>query len=378
MVLKIQAGDYKDMGVKRCADRSIFTFQCPKEIACAVLLFDKKTGERVERIEVTEKYCVGAVRSVAVSPLKTERYNYAYEIDGKIMRDPYARRVVGREKWGDLTRNLKKEQLLSGFVKNEFDWECDENPEIAAENMVMYKLHVRGFSMDDRGRKRGTFSAVQDKLSYLKGLGITSVEVMPVYEFEELMESKEGELKINYWGYTESDYFAVKSSYAYGKDAGVEFKTLIKQLHAKGMELIMEIHFDSEQTVSFMTEVLRYWVMEYHVDGFKLLGAALPMEGIARDPYLSRTKLFYENFSKELLEEEPSNLYAYNEEFLYPARKMLNHLSGDMIEFTEQLKKSHPAQHFVNYIANNNTFTLADIFSYNEKHNMENIWQRKY
>lgn len=369
MVLKIQAGDYRKMGIKKCKDSVTFTFQCPKETACAVLLFDKKTKAEAMRIEVPKQYCIGSVRSMTVFPLKTERYHYGYEIDGKIIRDPYGERVIGREKWGDRARELKQELLLSGFNKEGFEWEEDSFPEIPAKDMVIYKLHIRGFSMDAKGRKRGTFEALRDRLSYLKELGITTVEVMPIYEFEELMEAE----KLNYWGYTESDYFAVKSSYANGKDADWELKTLIKQMHARGMELLMEVHFRPEQTVSFMIEVLRHWVMEYHVDGFKLLGASLPIEGIAKDPYLSRTKLFYESYSYDLLEEKTyQNLYVYNDDFLYPIRRMLNHLGGDMIEFTDQMNKQDVSLHFVNYIANSNTFTLADVFSYNEKHNVAN------
>ncbi len=386
MGLKIQAGDYGNMGVRKCGDSVTFTFQCPKETACAVLLFDRRTKAQTVRIEVPERYCVGSVRSVTVFPLKTERYFYCYEIDGERMRDPYGERIVGREKWGDRTREPEKELLLSGFNREGFDWEEDTAPEIPAEEMAIYKLHIRGFSMDARGKKRGTFEAVRDRLSYFRELGITTLEFMPIYEFEELMEDTEDkkengeedqevskERKINYWGYTKSDYFAVKSSYASGRDAAWELKTLVKQIHAEGMEILMEMHFGPEQTLSFMIEVLRYWVMEYHVDGFKLLGAALPIEGIAKDPYLSRTKLFYESFSYDLLEEGSyHNLFVYNDDFLYPVRKMLNHLGGDMIEFTDQMHRQDASLHFVNYIANSNTFTLADVFSYNEKHNGDN------
>ena len=378
MAFQIQAGNYRKMGVQECRGEVTFTFQCPKETDCAILLYDKRAKDKEIRIEVPRSYCVGSVRSVTVSPLKTQHYHYAYEIDGAISRDPYGERVIGREKWGDLTRDLKKEQLLSGFARTDFDWGEDACPEIPSEQMVMYKLHIRGFSMDAKGRKKGTFEAVRERIPYLKELGITTVEVMPVYEFEEVMEDerKEGEeeeKKLNYWGYAPSDYFSVKSSYAYGKDADVEFKSLIREMHEQGLELVMEIHFAPEQGSGSMAEILRHWVMEYHVDGFKLLGAALPIEEIVKDPYLSRTKLFYESFPKELLEgEEHQNLFIYNEDFLYPMRRILNHLGGDMVEFTEQMKHCQPGLHSVNYITNNNTFTLADVFSYNEKHNVAN------
>lgn len=373
MILKKRAGNYRKMGAEKRKDQVTFTFQCPKETACAVLLFDRKNKEEAVRIEVPDNYCVGSVRSITIYPIKSDRYYYAYEIDGEIVRDPYGERVIGREKWGDISRDIENEKLLSGFSKETFDWGEDVCLEIPTEDMVMYKLHVRGFSMDGKGRKKGTFEAIKDRLSYLKELGITTVEIMPVYEFEEFIEKDEEEKKLNYWGYAKSDYFAVKSSYAAGKDADIEFKSLVKKMHTLGMELIMEMHFNPKIGSSFMIEVLRYWIMEYHVDGFKLLGAALPIEEIVKDPYLSRTKLFYEQFSYDVSKEEiPRNLYVYNDNFLYSARKMLNHLGGDMKEFSERLKRKETDLPRVNYIANNNTFTLADIFSYNEKHNGEN------
>lgn len=126
---------------------------------------------------------VGSVRSVTIYPLKAEKYYYCYEIEGKRVRDPYGERVIGREKWGDTERTLD-DALLSGFKKEGFDWSEDVSVEIPANEMVMYKLHVRGFSMDGRGRNKGTFAAVMDRLSYLKELGITTLECMPVYDLK--------------------------------------------------------------------------------------------------------------------------------------------------------------------------------------------------
>lgn len=375
MEFKIQAGDYRKMGVRKCGESVTFTFQCPKEQDCAVVLFDKKTKKEAARIALADKYCVGSVRSVMVSPLRTERYHYAYEIDGQILRDPYGEKVVGREKWGDFSRDLEDETLWSGFNDALFDWGEDACPEIPAEDMVMYKLHIRGFTMDAKGKGKGTFEALRERLPYLKELGVTTVEVMPVYEFEEIIQDHHDEekKKLNYWGYAKSDYFAVKASYARGKDAVLEFKSLVRTMHEMGMEIILEMHFIPELSVGFIVAALRHWVLEYHVDGFKLLGGFLPVEGVATDPYLSRAKIFYEHFPDALLQGQGySNLYSYSDSYLYPVRKSLNHMNGDMVEFTDCLKRQHPVLHYVNYLTNSNTFTLADLFSYNEKHNMEN------
>lgn len=369
MNIKVQAGNYEKMGITKCGNDVIFTFQCPRETACAILLFDKVGKKLKARVTVPKEYCIGSVRSIRLLDFSTEEYDYCYEIDGKKQRDPYGVRVIGREIWADKKRDLESEVLLSGFPEEEFAWGEDKAPEIPAQEMIMYKLHVRGFSMERPGKKRGTFAALADSVEELKELGITSLEVMPVYEFEEWMEPE----KINYWGYAPSDYFAVKASYAYTDKPECELKKLIQKLHNHKMEFIMEMHFENKINPNLIIEVLRFWLKEYHVDGFKLLGEKLPIEAVVKDPYLSRTKIFYEGFPYELIQKEKyDNLYVYNEEFLYPARKMLNHLGGDMTEFLGQMQKQQEIQHFVNYISNNNTFTLADVFSYNEKHNSAN------
>ncbi len=369
MEIIVQAGNYEKMGITKCGNDVIFTFQCPRETACAILLFEKNTKELRHKVSVPKEYCIGSVRSVRISNLATKDYDYCYEIDSKRVRDPYGVKVIGREVWADKKRNLQDEVLLSGFADEEFDWQGDVLPEIAPEQMILYKLHVRGFTMERQGRKKGTFAAVSEHLEELCDLGITSVEFMPVYEFEEWMK----EDKLNYWGYAPSDYFAVKASYAYTNEPEKELKELIRKMHRHHMEFIMEMHFDNKINHNLIIEILRFWIKEYHVDGFKLLGADLPMGAIVQDPYLSRTKIFYESFPSEITNREQyENLYLYNEDFLYPARKMLNHLGGDMAEFLAQIKKQQKSRHFVNYISNNNTFTLADVFSYNEKHNSEN------
>ena len=285
-----------------------------------------------------------------------------------------------------------------GIADSTFDWEGDVAPEVPRSQMVMYKLHVRGFSMDAgvRGKKRGTFAAVQEKISYLKNIGITTVEFMPVYEFEELVlkqpaqmpdyvqwEQKETDCyqpqettveRINYWGYAPGNYFAVKASYSSTENAAAEWKALIKELHKNGMECVMELYFGAHMNQNVILDVLRYWVSEFHVDGFHLLGQSLPVTAIAQDLLLSRTKIFYSGFEQFLLEQKSRypHLYAYNDEYYYPIRKMLNQMGGRMTEFTDQQRRQNEQLGFVNFIANNNGFTLADLFSYAQKHNEDN------
>lgn len=388
-------GSYIRMGVTIRPERVTFTFEGRKEQQCNVVLYEKCTGG-VERITVPEGYCVGSLRSIEVQGLDTAHYDYNYEIDGEILVDPYARRIVGREHWGESARYCGDYQVRSGFSESQFEWGDEEAPEIAREDMVMYKLHVREFTMEgsNGGARKGTFEAVQNRLPYLKELGITTVELMPVYEFEELVLPSQPKLpdyitwkaeyenretaepvveKLNCWGYSQGNYFAPKAAFAKGvpEDA---LKSLVKAMHGQGLECIMEMYFPDSMNQNLILDVLRFWVMEYHVDGFHLLGSNLPLRAMAQDLVLSRSKLFADNFPEDLLNYDYGypHLFVYRDEFLYPVRKMLNQRSGNLNDFVNQMRKQKKYAGFVNYVASNNGFTLADLFRYSEKHNEEN------
>lgn len=394
----IEEGNYEKLGVQVWGDAAIFTFEGEKEDSCCILIYDKNF-EITEKIKIPAEYCMGSVRSVRVTGLSVKHLRYNYEINGNVITDPYTRKIIGREKWNDSARARHDFMVCGGCVSGGLEGKEDRQPEVPRHQMLMYKLHVRGFSMDAglRGKEKGTFRAIQEKIPYMKNLGVTTIEFMPVYEFEEMVlpqkkeipaylqwESEEGDLiypvqepeikKVNYWGYVPGNYFAVKASYSSTPDAAGEWKELIGELHANGMECVMEMYFDERMNHNVILDALRYWVREYHVDGFHLLGLSLPVTAIAQDSLLSRTKIFYTGFEPMLLErkKEYSHLFIYSEEYLYPVRKMLNHSGGNMSDFVCQQRKQHEVLGFVNYITNNNGFTLWDLFSYNEKHNEAN------
>ena len=402
MKYAIKEGNYAKMGTMVTLAGTIFTFEGEKEAECAVLLYRIRTGE-VVRIEVPREYCVGALRSVLVEKLDIRQYQYNYEINGRELVDPYADRIEGRKNWFDLSRCRQGCRVRGGFAGAEYDWEGDHTPEISQEDMVMYKLHVRGFTMDGgaRGRMRGTFAAVKEKIPYLRSLGITTVELMPAYEFEEMVflsaakpsdytewkqKKEQGEdaapqeqerveaEKVNFWGYVPGNYFAPKAAYAFSKDEVTELRDLIKALHRNSMECVMEMYFDEKMNQNMILDVLRFWVMQYHVDGFHLIGSALPIRAMTQDLVLRRTKLFYTGFGQELIEKrnENSHLYVYNDEYSYPLRRLLNHIDANLFEFVNQQKKQGRGCAYINYAAINNGFTLADVFMYSEKHNLEN------
>lgn len=398
MGFTLKEGNYEKFGVQISGNSATFTFEGEKEDECAILFYGKN-HELAKRLLVPAEYCMGSIRSVTVDGISAKNLMYNYEINGEVITDVYANRIIGREKWNDRTRAAYSYQIYGGYAPEKFDWGMDCPPEVLRKDMFIYKLHVRGFSMDAgiRGKTRGTFRAVTDKVSYFKELGVTTLEFMPMYEFEELVlpkkqrlpdylkwESKECDLivpteqpapeKVNYWGYVPGNYFAVKASYSSIGDASQELREMIRELHKNGIECIMEMYFEERMNQNVILDALRFWVREYHVDGFHLLGASIPVTAIAQDLLLSRTKIFYSGFEPILLEQKKKyhRLFVYSDEYLYPIRKMLNHMGGNIGDFVCQQRKQHQVQGFINYISDNNGFTLLDTFSYQEKHNEAN------
>lgn len=140
------------------------------------------------------------------------------------------------------------------------------------------------------------------------------------------------------------------------------------------MECILEFYFDDNMNQNIAVEILRYWVIQYHVDGFHLVGATLPVNAIAQDLILRRTKLFAPGFDERLFQSNPAfpHLFVYNDDFLYASRKLLSRTDGNINDLLNQLKRQNSVFGFINYIANNNGFTLSDLFTYEQKCNEAN------
>ncbi len=384
----IKEGILQGQGVRKLGEDICFTVAVSDKKACSLLLYKKgrKEAEAAIPMEGTGQY--GDLRSLLVKGLPADRYEYNYEIDGQVVTDPYACRIAGRESFG---KAVKEEELRGRICPGAFDWEGDRPLRLPCEEVVAYAAHVRGFTKHSTSKvkAKGTFAGLKEKIPYLKELGINQLELMPVYEFSELasMDNPElkkyapldgGEPRINYWGYSpKAYYFAPKASYAASDNPVQELKELIKELHRNGIELVLEFYFPKGTKASLVLNCIRYWVVEYHIDGVHINRDGAPVEALAQDPLLSHTKIFSESFALDEIYEEKAvpafrNLAEYNDGFMLDGRRFLKGDEGRLTAFTWRARRS-PARHgVINYMANHNGFTLMDLVSYDEKHNEAN------
>jgi glycogen operon protein len=306
--------------------------------------------------------------------LAMDRFEYGFRMDGpfapeeghrfdpsRVLLDPYARAVAGREVWGRRPPADEPYPYRACLVPEDFDWQDDRAPERPVEDLVIYEMHVRGFTASPTSGVKfpGTYAGLRQKVPYLKELGVNCVELMPVFEFDECELTRRhpqtGEPLLNYWGYSTIGFWAPKAGYAATGDLGMqadEFKALVKELHAAGIEVILDVVFNHTAegdergpTISFrgldnrvyylltpeghyhnfsgcgntlncnhpvvrnfVLDCLRHWVAEYHIDGFRFDlasilgrdqdGRPLPnpplLEALAGDAVLGKAKLIAE------------------------------------------------------------------------------------
>ncbi len=388
--MKITRGSFGPYGAWVKGNQVTFTFVRSAEKETAVVFFDTKTFEEKEKVVVPEEYILGDVCSICIDGVDTANTCYLLSEDGNLFMDPNTARVIGRDKWNDTDRVENEFRVYSGFVKDDYKWKNPDFPKLAPQDLVIYKLHMRGFSMQHgvSAGAKGNVKGFLNKLKDIKDMGFTAVEMMPIYDFEEVGTKKTLGIdakgisvatlvptyKVNYWGYGSAAYMAPKASYFPGKDPVKKAKEMVDTIHGQGMEIYMEVSFAPETSEDIMLETLVNWVRRYHIDGFHLMGVNLPIRRIVANPYLAGTKLFYDQFPQDLLDQQGKrkHLFVYNDDFQFSLRKLQNHLDGSMPEFANQLKRQNESYGFVNYAANSNGFTLHDAYAYGEKHNESN------
>ena len=433
--------------------------------SCELALFNKRETEPFVIIPIPEKFRIGNVWSMIVFNLDVEEIEYAYRMDGPFnpgeghrfnkdvfLMDPYAKAIGGRDVWGEKPDREDPYPHRARILLDDFDWEGDRPLELPMEDLVIYEMHVRGFSRHESSGvdAPGTFAGIREKIPYLKDLGVNCLELMPVFEFDEWENSKispvTGEQLFNYWGYSQVGFFAPKAGLAatgqYGMQAD-ELKTTIRDLHRNGMEVMLDVVFNhtaegnengpyisfrglDNKTYYILTpegyyynfsgcgntlncnnpvvrnmilDCLRYWVAEYHIDGFRFDLASIlgrdqngaPMsnppllESLAFDPILGKCKLVAEAWDAGGLYQVGSfpayNRWAeWNGKYRDDVRRFLKGDDG----YTGALKcriegspdlyqwEGRGSKASINFITCHDGFTLRDMFSYNGKHNEAN------
>ena len=464
----VRPGIYDLNGATPLQNGVNFTIHTCGGTSCELLLFHRAQEEPFAVLPFPEAYKIGDVYSMIVYGLNIDEFEYAYRVDGpycpekgllfdknKILLDPYAKAVAGQRTWGirwDHTYHAR-------VVKDRFDW--GDMPQSKKElcDLIIYELHVRDFTHHPSSgvQHRGTFSGLMEKIPYLKELGINAVELMPIFEFDETMNSRtvDGKQLLECWGYNTVGFFAPNSSYAAANEhnqEGTELKTLIKTLHDNGIEVILDVVFnhtaegnEKGNTFSFkgfdnniyymltpdgnyynfsgcgntlncnhpvvqqlILECLRYWTINYRVDGFRFDLASIlgrnedgsPMNNppllrtLADDSILSNVKLIAEAWDAGGLYQVGSfpasgrwaewngryrdSLRSYLKGDSWNAWDAAWSISGSGDLYGGYYDNTHSNyagyNSCVNFLTCHDGFTLYDLYAYNDKHNEANGW----
>lgn len=397
--LNIEQGNILPKGLSSYKSGINIAVKIPQARECGLFLWIKaKDGqEKKYKIPFLETFRVGDISCMYIADLEIQDCRYQIYADGNMIKDDYAVKMSGREKWG---KSVKQKDIYYGMLSSDFDWEQDHILKTPYEDSYFYCMHVRGFTMHSSSKvsHRGTFMGIVEKIPYLQELGITAIELMPAYEFKENTYEEETPLtmeeaakqyakdltkekrrdKLNYWGYTkECHYFMPKASFAsVPNQASSEFMHMIKELHKNGIEVIMQFYFEKENP-GFILDVLKFWRVTYHVDGFHLKGDNMPLILLATEALLKDTKLFYYSFPYEEIyreEEIPAyrNLASYRDDFMYDMRRYLKGDENMLPAVLGHLRHNSDTHGIVQYITNYYGFTLMDLVSYERKHNQGN------
>jgi len=460
---KVRPGFYDDYGTVVIPGGVNFTVHSQHATSITLALFNREASEPYAMLPFPDTYRIGNVYAMIVFGLDIEEFEYAYVVDGpwepekglifdksKYLLDPYARAVTGQSQWG--MQREDNDQYHARVVASDFDWENAKQPYIPMEDLVIYELHVRGFTKHTSSNvtHKGTFAGLMEKIPYLLELGVNAVELMPIFEFDEMRDRREvdGRTLLDYWGYNPVCFFAPNTSYTADQEynrEGKELKTLIKKLNENGIEVFLDVVFNHtaegneegpyisfkglDNNIYYMLtpdgryynfsgcgntlncnhpvvqrmvlDCLRYWVIEYRVDGFRFDLASIlgrnedgsPMknppllQNLAFDPILANVKLIAEAWDAGGLYQVGtfSSLNRWSEwngKYRDDLRRFLKGDPGMAVEAAERIAGSidlydpedRGMNASVNFITCHDGFTLNDLYAYNNKHNEGNGW----
>ena len=433
---------------------AVFSAVFPRNMECGLQLIRVSDGETLY-IPFTEEYRAGRICSVMVTPFDAAEWLYRYRCGDLWIPDPHAFAVCRtmvleegerKEVTACSCQPLRAHDLLEDGPEKPLppaDWSCQ----------VVYGLHVRGFTAacsDLEESLRGTFAGVSARIPYLKNLGITAVEIMPVYTpipdrgrkktFRTMQEAlgaypvgpngdpmRDLKPRPNYWGFGAGLYCALRSEYGTQE----QFAGMVRAFHQAGIRVILQIYFEKGILVREQIEILRFYIDRYGIDGFRLKGNGSLAGDLAMEPSLADTALFGYDFPFEDLEkatEATSRIYYTDLDHVLTAKKVSAQVQTDQEEAGREslpvpapvrpssgsrpaqaeplhdfsglvtcrddyqtllrrfvksddyvmkdflkLMLTSPAEHgILRYVTSYEGFTLADLVSYNDRHNEAN------
>ena len=349
--MHMEQGAPYPLGIKILEDGVNFAVSVPEGKECRLLLYKKGTTVPEHSVLMSEENAEGQVRFLKMKELCPKKYEYNYLIDDEVVIDPYARELTGHKEFGT-AEDLNLHEVRCRMTEDHFDWEGDVRPKIPYNEVIAYSLHVRGFTkhMTSRVRHKGTFKGIIEKIPYLTGLGINQIQCMPVYEFVERTGNYQ-----NYWGYGAACYYAPKAAYAASDSAANEFRQMIKECHKAGIEVVLEMPFTEKDLPQDILACLRFYMLEYHIDGFVVNPYRVSWEMLVNDPYLKGIKIL----RKE-------------DRFQNIMRRFLKGDEGMIYDVIAELKHLTSEDGCCNYITTHTGFTLHDLVSYDGRHNEAN------
>jgi glycogen operon protein len=459
--LEYGPGHVLPLGATLMFDGVNFSVFSKEATSCTLVLYHHGQKVPFQEIPFPDSFRIGHVYSMMVYGLNIETIEYGYRFDGpydpkkglrfdknRVLLDPFARSISGRSVWGIEPDYTNPFQYRGQIIREDYDWLGDKPLEMHPSDLVIYELHLRSFTQHPASevRYRGTYAGLIEKIPYLKALGVNCVELMPIFEFDEFENSREvnGRRLVNYWGYSTVGFLAPKAGYAASARFGMEadeLRHMIRTLHQNGIQVILDVVFnhtaeggEGGPSISFkgidnrtyylltpdggyinysgcgntmncnnpvvrnlMLGCLIYWVVAFHVDGFRFDLASIlsrdekgvPMmnppllESIACDEVLGKTLLIAEAWDAGgLYQVGTFPAYGRWSEWNGMYRDCLRRfIKGEAerlpelilrIRGSDDLYRQRGPTASINFVTCHDGFTLYDLVSYNEKHNWDN------
>ena len=459
---QVRPGNCMLSGATKLSGGVNFTIYSENATSCELLLFRRKSEVPYAIIRIPERYRTGGIYSIFVYHLNIEEFEYAYRFDGpndpsrglvfdrkRLVLDPYAKAVTGQRAWGAAKSSGAYHARV---VRDSYVWRKADFPRTKMEDTIIYEMHVRGFTRHRSSGVRypGTFAGIIEKIPHLKSLGITAVELLPIFEFDETINTRtfNGKRLLDYWGYNTVAFFAPNTAYTASieyNEEGNELKTFIQLLKEQKIEVYLDVVFNHTAegdkkgpfisfkgvdnsvyymltpggdyynfsgcgntfncnhpaVIRYITDCLRHWVTQYHVDGFRFdlasilgrgsdgvpLGDPPLLRAISEDPILSNTKLIAEPWDAGGMYQVGSfpaytRWSEWNGRYRDAVRDFLKGNYWNAQETADRIMGSPDLykdgymgfRSSVNFITCHDGFTLYDLFAYNHKHNEANGW----